>query len=232
MQAKDRIIVALDVDSAEKAAPLLKALSPFTGAFKIGLELLTAIGAPQAVRLVHNHGGQVFFDGKFNDIPNTLVGATKAVAALGVKMFDVHMSSGRTSVEAAVRHKGRSALIVVTVLTSFTEAECQITFGTSPEKKVIQFAEQALLAGADGIVCSPQELSVLRSHSPLEKLWKITPGVRPTWAQTDDQARWLTPREAVAQGATHLVIGRPITQPPKSVGTPADAIQRILEELS
>jgi orotidine-5'-phosphate decarboxylase len=232
MQAKDRIIVALDVDSLEKAAPLLEALSPFVGAFKIGLELMTAVGAPQAVRFVHDRGGQVFFDGKFNDIPNTVLGATKAVAGLGVKMFDVHASSGKASIEAAARHKNKSALIVVTVLTSFDETECQTTFGAPPEEKVVQFAHEALSAGADGIVCSPQELKLLASRSALQKLWKITPGVRPSWAEAGDQRRFLTPKEAIAQGATHLVIGRPLTQPPPEIGSPKEAVQRILEELS
>src|SRR5271154_1025022 len=105
MSPKDRIIVALDVDSLEKATPLIEQLAPYVGCFKIGLELITAEGAPQVVRHVHGLGGQIFFDGKFDDIPNTVAGASKSVAALGVKFFDVHASAGLEAMRAAAEVK-------------------------------------------------------------------------------------------------------------------------------
>ncbi len=232
MEAKDRIIVALDVDSLDKAKTLVESLAPHVGCFKVGLELLTAVGAPQVVEFVHSLGGQVFYDGKFNDIPNTVGGAAKAVARLNVKMFNVHASAGRESVEAAVANKGNSLVLGVTVLTSIDEEECISIFGDQPGPKVLQFAKVLAEVGADGIICSPQELELLGKQKELGSLLKVTPGVRPEWATVGDQKRIMTPAEAIKAGATALVIGRPITKSPAEIGTPADAVQKITEEIS
>jgi len=229
---KDRIIVALDVDRLEDARALIKSLAPHVGCFKIGLELMTAVGAPQAVRLVHELGGRVFLDGKFDDIPNTVAGASKSAAGLGVYMFNVHACAGPEAMAAAAKNKGGAIALAVTVLTSISDEGSRAIFGAPSRDKVLQFAREAARAGLDGIVCSPQELPFLASDPDLAALWKVTPGVRPEWAATGDQRRVMTPAEAVRAGATALVVGRPITAAPSSIGGPVDAAKKIAEEIA
>jgi len=231
MNAKERIIVALDVSTLDEVTPLVRALSPYVGCFKVGLELITAVGGPQAVAHVRSLGGEVFFDGKFCDIPNTVAGAVKALGGLGVKMFDVHASCGLESMRAASEHKGAAWALAVTVLTSLDGPSTQRIFGALHPSKVLQFAEEAQSAKMDGIICSPLELELLDSQSELRALKKITPGVRPAWAAANDQKRFMTPAEAIKRGASHLVIGRPITNPPASVGGPENAVKKILAEI-
>jgi len=224
--------VALDVDSLDKAISLVKSLAPYVGCFKVGLELLMAVGAPQVVEFVHSLGGQVFLDGKLNDIPNTVGSAAKAVAWLNVKMFDVHASAGIEAMMAAVANKGQSLVLAVTVLTSLEENNAHLIFGAPSKAKVLQFARDAKLAGCDGIICSPQELELLGKQKELGSLLKVTPGVRPEWAAAGDQKRIMTPAEAIKAGANYLVIGRPITRPPAEIGSPVDAAKRIAEEIA
>ncbi len=249
--AKDRIIVALDVDSLDKAKSLVESLAPHVGCFKVGLELLTAVGAPQVVGFVHSLGGQVFYDGKFDDIPNTVGGAAKAVASLKVKMFNVHASVGVEAMMAAVANSvfvqedwppghdyggpsnvHRSLVLAVTVLTSLEENNAYLIFGAPTKAKVLQFARDAKIAGCDGIICSPQELELLGKQKELSGLLKITPGVRPEWAAAGDQKRIMTPAEAIKAGADYLVIGRPITKPPEEIGGPVEAAKKIAEEIA
>ncbi len=232
MEAKDRIIVALDVDSLDKAKSLVESLAPYVGCFKVGLELVTAVGAPQVVDFVHSLGGQVFYDGKFDDIPNTIGGAAKAVARLNVKMFNVHASAGIEAMMAAVANKGQSLVLAVTVLTSLEENNVNLIFGGPSKAKVLQYARDAKLAGCDGVICSPQELELLGKQKELGNFMKVTPGVRPEWAAAGDQKRIMTPAEAIKAGATALVIGRPITKPPTEIGSPVDAAKKIAEEIS
>lgn len=231
MATKENIIYALDVDSLAKANPYIEALSPHVGMFKVGLELITSQGAPAVVHHIQRMGGQVFFDGKFDDIPNTVAAASRAISGMGVKMFNVHASCGMDSIKAAADNKGNSQLLVVTVLTSLNDEESNRIFGTSPHEKVIQFAKDAKAAGADGIICSPQELELLVQLPELRELLKVTPGIRPEWAEANDQKRVLTPAQAIKMGATHLVIGRPISNPPRGIGNPVDAAKKILEEI-
>lgn len=232
MEAKDRIIVALDVGSLNEAKTLVEDLIPYVGCFKIGLELITSVGGPTVVEWIHTMGGSVFYDGKFDDIPNTVGGAAKAVAKLNVKMFNVHASAGIEAMMAAVAEKGRSLVLAVTVLTSLEENNAHLIFGGPSKAKVLQFARDAKIAGCDGVICSPQELELLGKQEELGSLLKVTPGVRPEWASAGDQKRVMTPREAIKAGATSLVIGRPITQPPIGMGAPADAAKAIAEEIS
>ncbi len=227
MGAKNHIIVALDVSTAAEAKALVQELASHVGMFKIGLELITAIGAPAAVALVKLAGGKVMFDAKFNDIPNTMAGAAKAVAELDVDTFTVHASAGPKSIAAAVASAGKSRVIGVTVLTSLSRDLCIEIFGDNPVDKVNVFAQQLADAGAYGIVCSPQEVASLVNSS----LTRIIPGVRPLWAAAGDQARVMTPEDAIVAGADYLVIGRPITKPPPSIGSRVVAAQRIAEEM-
>lgn len=229
---KEKLIFALDVDALVKATPYIEALSPYVGCFKVGLELMNAVGTPQVVQHVLRHGGQVFADCKFNDIPNTVRGASRVVAETGVRFFNVHASAGKEAVKAAAEVKGTAKLLVVTVLTSLDDSASEQIFGSVAKNKVLQFANEALDAGADGIICSPQELELLGQVAEFSSLLKVTPGIRPEWAQADDQKRTMTPKEAIAAGATHLVIGRPISSPPRGIGNPIDAAKAILKEIS
>jgi orotidine-5'-phosphate decarboxylase len=230
--AADKLLFALDVDALAKATPFIEALSPYVGCFKIGLELMNAVGTPQAVQHVLRHGGQVFADCKLNDIPNTVRGASRVISAMGVKYFNVHASAGVEAIKAAAEEKGTAKLLVVTVLTSLDDAASQGIFGKTAKDKVLDFAKEALDSGADGLICSSQELELLGPIPEFKNLLKVTPGIRPTWAQSDDQKRTMTPKEAIQAGATHLVIGRPISNPPRGIGSPIDAAKAILEEIS
>lgn len=231
MDIKSRIIVALDVNTLEDVEALVEQLVPHVGYFKVGLQLLTSVGTPQVVKLLHNLGSEIFLDGKFNDIPNTVAGASAAVSRFGVAMFNVHASAGIAAMAAAVKNKGNSKVLAVTVLTSLGEDNAHLIFGAPSKAKVIQFARDAVLAGVDGIICSPQELKILGEQKELAGLLKITPGVRPEWAATGDQKRVMTPSEAILAGATALVIGRPITNPPESIGSPVEAVKLITAEI-
>jgi len=228
MEAKDRIIVALDVDSLDKAKSLVESLAPHVGCFKVGLELLTAVGAPKVVRFIHSLGGQIFYDGKFCDIPNTVAGAAKVVAGMGVKMFNVHASAGIEAMKAAVANKGQSLVLAVTVLTSLEKNNAFLIFGAPGKAKVLQFAGDAKNAGCDGIICSPQELELLGEQEELRGLLKVTPGIRSTTSLPDDQKRTMSAREAILAGADYIVVGRPITQAPD----PVLAAQKIAQEIT
>ncbi len=231
-EPKDRIIVALDVRTLDEAENLVEILAPYVGCFKVGLELITSVGAPQIVKMIHDREGKVFLDGKFNDIPNTLAKASAAASGLGVAMFNVHASSGIEGMRAVVKYKDLSEVLAVTVLTSFEENNAHLVFGAPSKAKVIQFARDAKLAGVNGVICSPLELPILCKQKELEGLSLVTPGVRPSWAEAGDQKRIMTPTDAIIAGATMLVIGRPITEPPQSIGTPADAAERIIAEVT
>jgi orotidine-5'-phosphate decarboxylase len=245
MEGKERIIVALDVDSVDKAIELVEKLSPHVGYFKIGLELIYTILASlitpeneteaiETLRKVRQLfellEGNVFIDAKLADIPNTVAGASKAIAKLGAEMFNVHASIGEEALKQAVANCGVSSVLGVTVLTSIGKEECISIFGAEPSEKVVQFAKMLAKAGAHGIVCSPKELELL-SDPELETLYKVTPGVRPLWAAKGDQKRVMTPYEAIIAGADFLVIGRPITQPPPEIGSPVEAAKKIAEEI-
>lgn len=246
MEAKERIILPLDVDSVAKATGLVQQLAPYVGPFKIGLEFINTMLASlitpkddedaeanlREIRgLFQLLAGRTFWDGKFDDIPNTVGGASAPVAKMGVKMFNVHASAGRDSVVKAVVNKGNSLVFGVTVLTSISADECVSIFGDKPGPKVLQLAKTLAEVGADGIICSSQELELLGQQPELTKLLKVTPGVRPLWAATGDQKRVMTPGEAIKAGASYLVIGRPITQPPTEIGGSVEAAKRIAEEI-
>jgi orotidine-5'-phosphate decarboxylase len=257
MEIRERIIVALDVDSLDKAKILVESLAPHVGCFKVGLELLTAVGAPQVVEFVHSLGGQVFYDGKFMDIPNTVAGASQAVTKLGVDMFNVHCLGGRAMMEAARKvvdeavtsWPAKPFILGVTILTSldypalvemgiFDELniadpdECKDIQRDRMESLIIRhLAWLAKESRLDGVISSPQEIVPIREYLGNDFMI-VTPGVRPAWAAANDQKRVMTPGEAIKAGADFLVIGRPITKPPVEIGTPADAAQKIAEEIA
>ncbi|NEQ66781.1 MAG: orotidine-5'-phosphate decarboxylase [Symploca sp. SIO2D2] len=228
---KDRIIVALDVPRFKEAEEAVHELFDYVGAFKVGLELITSQGGPQVVQMIHNIGGKVFFDAKFNDIPNTVAGASRSASNLKVWMFNLHVSCGRSAMQAAAANKGSSLAIAVTVLTSIGDEASKEIFGESSSEAVLKFARMTQECGLDGIVCSPLELDLLKSEKLTDSLITVVPGIRPIWASKDDQSRILTPKMAIEKGASFLVIGRPIMKPPISIGSRVKAAQMIASEI-
>ena len=226
---KDRIIVALDAVRSDRISSLVTGLLPYTRCFKIGPELITAAG-PRIIRRIHSLGGSVFYDVKFNDVPTAVGRASRAAADLGVAAMSVHASAGINAMASVVGGKGNAFVFAATVLTSMEDHECRLTFGMSLRGRVLCFARNAKSAGCDGIICSAEDLSFFHGERP-DGLLRITSGIRPDWAPLNDHHRVLTPAEAVRSGATHLVIGRPITDPPSGIGMPADAVKRIAEEV-
>lgn len=208
-----RVIVALDYPDAATALAFVDRIDPQLARLKVGKELFTACG-PQFVETLVRRGYDVFLDLKYHDIPNTVAGACRAAAALGVWMLNVHASGGRAMMEAArdaVADHPRLKLIAVTVLTSMGANDlAEIGLTGTPEEAVLRLARLTQQAGLDGVVCSGQEAAILRTALGPD-FCLVTPGIRPA-AADDDQKRVLTPRAAITAGAHYLVIGRPITQ--------------------
>ncbi|MCL2677767.1 MAG: orotidine-5'-phosphate decarboxylase, partial [Clostridiales bacterium] len=220
MLMKDKLIVALDVAGRAQALRLVEALSGHVGAFKIGMQLFDSEG-PQIVRDVQALGGRVFVDLKFHDIPNTVAEAAKVISQKGAFMFTVHASGGYKMMRAAAEASreaalqagvGRPLVVGVTVLTSISQQVFNEEIGIprTIAEQVVDWAKLAQKAGLDGVVASPLELAAIREACGKDFLI-VTPGVRPRWAAANDQERVMTPGEAIAQGASYLVVGRPIT---------------------
>jgi orotidine-5'-phosphate decarboxylase len=206
------VIVALDLESTEQALRLVDELGGLRWA-KIGSVLFVRSG-PRIVRELTSRGVQVFLDLKWHDIPNTVTAAVAAAAELGVALVTVHALGGRAMIQAAVRGAGSTRIAAVSILTSLTGAAYWDTFDRSPgdlSAEVVRLARLAVGAGAGAVVASPLEVAAVRSAVGLEP-WIVVPGIRPPGAAADDQRRTATPREAAAAGATHLVVGRPITR--------------------
>jgi orotidine-5'-phosphate decarboxylase len=233
---RDRLIVALDVDSLAQAERLAARLDGLVRRFKIGSQLFTA-GGPAVVEAIQKRGAEVFLDLKFHDIPNTVAGAAREAARLGVFMFNVHASGGLAMMTAAADGAAAAAVelsvrrplaIAVTVLTSLDRAALHRELGvtSSVEGHVLRLSELAREAGLDGTVASPVEIAAIRRS--LGAAWVIvTPGVRPAGSAAGDQSRVATPGAAARAGAHDLVVGRPITGAPD----PAAAAAAILEEM-
>ena len=226
--AKDKIIVPLDVPAKAAARELINALGGTVGFFKVGNQLFTAAG-PAIIEEIRASGARVFLDLKFHDIPYTVRRAVESACALGVDMLTIHLSGGREMCEAAVVGRGISRILIlgVTVLTSLNdEALNEVGFRTSVQDEVLLLADLAKHVGITGLVASPQELVPLRARFG-SLFTMVIPGIRPTWSESGDQKRTLTPRQAVEAGADYLVIGRPITASPD----PQSAVRRIIHEL-
>ncbi|HEY2680241.1 MAG TPA: orotidine-5'-phosphate decarboxylase [Candidatus Udaeobacter sp.] len=226
-KAADKIIVALDVPTKEKALDLVEQLRNEISFFKIGLQLYTAEG-PEIVRAVLAAGAKVWLDLKVYDIPNTVARAVESATTLGVQMLTIHLSGGSEMIHAATAARTNDMLILgVTVLTSSTEQTLrEIGIPDSVEDQVIRLAKLGAAAGIDGIVASPHEIKTLRREFG-ERIKIAVQGIRPSWAEPGDQKRFLTPREAIDAGADYIGIGRPIT----GHAQPREAVAKILEEL-
>ncbi len=235
MTAREKLIVALDVPTAEAGARLAERLAGHAGAFKVGLENFSAEG-PVLVRFLTSRHARVFLDLKYHDIPNTVRSAAREAAHLGVAMINVHALGGARMMEAARagaeegardRHAARPLVLAVTVLTSHGPEELQqLGIAGSPEEVVVRLARLAHSAGLDGVVASPQEIGALRAALGPDFVI-VTPGIRPATADANDQVRTATPASAIQAGASYIVVGRPITGAP----SPAAAADAIVQEI-
>ena len=223
----EKIIVALDVATKEKALDLVKQLGAEISFFKIGLQLYTAEG-PEIVRAVLAMGVKVWLDLKLYDIPNTVARAVESANTLGVQMLTIHLSGGNEMIRAATAARANDMLVLgVTVLTSATEQTLrEIGITNTVEDQVIRLARLGVEAGIDGVVASPHEIKTLRREFG-ERIKIAVQGIRPSWAEPGDQKRFLTPREAFEAGADYIGIGRPIT----GHARPREAVEKILDEL-
>src|SRR6478672_6064275 len=226
--AADKIIVALDVATKEKALELVKQLRDQISFFKIGLQLYTAEG-PEIVRAVLSTGAKVWLDIKLHDIPNTVARAVESANNLGVHMLTIHLSGGSEMIQAATAAQANNMLLLgVTVLTSATEQTLrEIGVAGKVDDQVLRLAKLGVEAGIDGVVASPHEIKTLRRKFG-DRIKIAVQGIRPSWAEPGDQKRFMTPREAIQAGADYIGIGRPITRHAQ----PREAVTRILEELS
>lgn len=236
MPVEDRIIVPLDVSTEQEAIALVEQLPQVTF-WKVGLELFVSTG-PGIIRFLKDRQKRVFLDLKFHDIPNTMAGAIRQAATYGVDLITVHATAGRRALEAvnvAARDGAQQAgypspkLIAITLLTSLTSRDLAFDLKVPVElpEYALQMALLAQESSLNGAVCSPQEVAQLRRVCG-EGFLLVCPGVRPSWAQADDQKRSMTPSEAIKAGADYLVIGRPITAAPE----PVTAWEKICEELA
>ena len=228
--ARSRIIVALDFPDGGAALRFVERLEPNACRLKVGFELFVAAG-PDLVRALVQRGFPIFLDLKFHDIPNTVAGAVRAAARLGVWMINVHASGGRRMLEAARQAlpdgTARPRLVAVTVLTSLEAAELrEVGIVHAPQDQVLRLARLAQDCGLDGAVCSAREAPMLRRALGTDFLL-VTPGIRSAGESAQDQRRVLTPAAAVNAGADYLVVGRPVTRAPD----PMEALQAIEAEI-
>ena len=228
--ARERLIVALDVPTAAEARKLVAAVGEAASFYKVGKQLFTAEG-PRVVQDLVASGRKVFLDLKYHDIPNTVAEAVTAASRLGVSMLNVHASGGskmlRAAAEAASQSETKPKVLAVTVLTSLSDADLQ-EIGVSGRAidQVLRLAQLARVNGCMGVVASAREAKEIRREIG-EGFLIVTPGVRPARASLNDQARHVTPAEAMAAGATHIVVGRPII----AAGDPAKAARAVVEEM-
>ena len=236
LTAKERLVLALDVDDFKKAEELVSELSDYVGAFKIGNQLFTAEG-PKVVDMVNKKGGKVFLDLKFHDIPNTVAQAAEVATKLGVYIFNVHTSGGYEMMKAAAEASKKISLALgirkplilgVTLLTSINQEilEKEIGIKKRLEEQVVHLAKLAKAAGLDGVVASSWEIKEIRKACR-EDFIILTPGIRPVGKSSDDQKRIMTPGEAIKLGSDFLVIGRPI----RNASNPVEAAKEILKEM-
>lgn len=239
MSARDKLIIALDVETPGNALDLVRDLQSVAGMFKVGSQLFTFAG-PQIVRDIIALDAKVFLDLKFHDIPHQVAGAARSAAELGVSLFTIHASGGsemmRRAVESvsevAERHGGlRSRVLAISVLTSIDATILsQIGITGGPDECVLRLVGLAEGSGVDGVVASPHEIEAIRRAVPNAKFLIVTPGIRPSRNDStsrEDQKRIATPEAAIAAGASYLVVGRPITGAPD----PLAAAHEIVAEM-
>lgn len=235
MEMKERLIVALDIDDRGRVLGFINQLKDMVDIFKVGHSLYFQF--PEIISILHQFGKRIFLDCKLHDIPHVVARACEAITQLGVFMFTVHASGGKEMLRQAAEATSRRAktlgiirplILGVTVLTSMDSKNLKEDLGIARriEDQVLKLAHLAREAGLDGVVASPREVSLLR------RLWKsdfliVTPGIRPVQISSDDQARVMSPGEAISAGADFIVVGRPILQ----AEDPREAVKKILQEM-
>lgn len=252
LSPKERIIVAVDTNDLVRAIQLVDDLQDHVGAFKFGLEFGTSLlcslldrrkrkvsheTLDRACDLFDRLDGRVMWDWKFKDIPNTMRGAAAGLQALAPELFTVHASAGVRGMRAAVDMRGSSKVLAVTALTSLDEDECIASYGTGSWETVLRFAYMAREAGVQGIVCAPKDAEFFLTpdrHEAFAGMEFVCPGIRPTWAPTNDHSadRVMTPGEAASAGVSRMVIGRPILGAATYGKTPVEAAVAIAEEIA
>ena len=230
LKAAEKLIVALDVRSLDEAKEMIRKLSPDVRIFKVGMGLFTLCG-PDAVALVHDNGARVFLDLKFHDIPNTVAHAVRSAAKLGVFMVNIHALGGSEmmmkAVEVARESEKRPKLLGVTVLTSMDQSAIgEVGIERKIEEEVVSLARLGKESGLDGVVASPNETGLIRKNLGKDFII-VTPGIRPTGAEKNDQKRVMTPKDAIMAGADYIVVGRPITETKDPLG----AAKKIIKEM-
>ena len=236
MLASERIIIAFDVENKCEALQLAEKLGDKARFVKIGSQLYTREG-PSIVNELKSMGKRIFLDLKYHDIPNTVAKSAEAAVALGVDIFNIHVSGGMAMARACVESVNKASekygvkrpvVLGVTILTSFDENEIKNVWGfdCSITEQVERMALLAKESGLDGVVASPREIGMIREACG-DDFIILTPGIRPQWASKDDQKRIMTPAEAIKTGSDYIVIGRPVTKAEK----PQEAFSRILDEI-
>ncbi len=230
----DRIVLALDnMQSYDDFKKLAEQLAGQIGWFKVGFETLLRFGAENAIAVGKHNGIRVFADAKLKDIPKTMELASKVLVDAGASMFNIHASNTVEAIQSAAHAKGDALLLGVTILTSYDERQCAEVYGATPRFKTLHFASRVCEHGADGVVCSSQELVALNENPSTADIIKVVPGIQPLYMSANDQRRVMTPFDAIKAGADLLVIGRAITDAHKypNVGTPAYAAEVISQEI-
>jgi len=232
---RERLVVALDVDSLNQLRSLVRRLAPEVGMFKVGKQLFTHAG-PQAVRLIQELGGEIFLDLKFHDIPNTVAKAAVEATRLGVKMFNVHASGSLKMMRATVKEvrrvcrqerRRRPIMLAVTVLTSLNEDDLKrVGIDGEVADQVVRLALLTKEAGMDGVVASPHEVADIREACG-RRFVIVTPGIRPFDSNRNDQQRVMTPADAIRAGVDYIVVGRPILE----AKDPLRAAQEIVAQM-
>lgn len=241
----NRIFVAFDYESIHAPEPqsVLHQLEDTGAGAKVGLEITAQTGWPEAIQEAQHYEFQVFADAKLHDIGNTIQKAAKTILLHTPEFLNVHASSSEAALTGLVtvrdevqKEEGHdydiTQLLGVTVLTDVEQSESVADYRRGRKKQVLHFADKLLDCGLDGLVCSPQELDILAKYARFDKFVKMVPAIRPKWSVPDDQKNFTTPSEAIRRGATHIVVGRPITAQYEKVGaSQLDAFHAVEQEV-
>ncbi len=234
--AKEKLVLALDVNTLDEAKELVYDLKDYVGTFKIGLQLFTSQG-PEVIKLIHGEGGKIFFDGKFHDIPNTVAKASASLIQHGITFFNMHITGGSKMLTAAVKQSKETAkqcglpaptILGVTILTSIGQRTLADELGISIDldEYVGKLAKLAKDSGLTGVVASAADVEKIRKTCG-DDFTILCPAIRPSWAVVNDQIRVVTPADAINKGVDYLVVGRPITE----ADNRKDAAKKIVEEI-
>ncbi len=241
--ARDRLVLALDVNTMEEAQKLVTELRDYVGVFKVGLQLYTSVG-PDIIKMIQDEGREIFFDGKFHDIPNTVAKASANLVKHGVSFFNVHITGGSKMISTCLKLSRETAkscglpkptVLGVTLLTSFGQKTLteELLINRNIDDYVSQLAKVAKDSGLDGIIASATDVPKIKKACG-EDFIILCPAIRPTWSVVNDQIRVVTPKDAIKTGVDYLVVGRPITSAKDRVSAAKlvlDEMEEALEEV-